>query len=445
MRLVPRTLRTRIALLGVTVTGVWVVALTLGFVLVLGAQLDQQADSVLRTRAEAVASTVEVAADGAVSVREGPDDGSDEASDVGTWVFAGTTVVDAASGGRPPAHEVVRLAGTGERKVEIDADHLTAAYALPVPADGPQVATVVTTLSLVPYRRTEDLAVAGSVLLALLFLGIVHLVLRTSTARALRPVEEMTDLAARWSTDDVERRFGDAPRPQELAHLASTLDGVLDQLSVALRHEQSFGAQVSHELRTPLAAVVAEVSLLRSRPRRPEEVDEALARVEEATGRLTAMVDTLMATARQSGTRPGRCRPARVLADLVAQRPDDGPRLRLDVDGDPVAGVDAEVLERIVAPALDNALRHARHEVVLSVARTAEGAQVEVSDDGSGIAQDVAERVFEPGWRADPDDGHDGAGLGMALARRLARAAGGDVAVVAQERGARVRVMLPPG
>jgi signal transduction histidine kinase len=118
-------------------------------------------------------------------------------------------------------------------------------------------------------------------------------------------------------------------------------------------------------------------------------------------------------------------------------------------DGPLEAGVDAEVVERIVTPLLHNAARYAGAEVALTARRDNGAVVVEVSDDGPGIPATAREQVFDPGHRRaghDGDDGHGGAGLGLALARRLARAAGGDV--VASDPpddtpGARLRVVLP--
>ncbi|MGZ4638918.1 MAG: sensor histidine kinase, partial [Actinomycetes bacterium] len=64
-------------------------------------------------------------------------------------------------------------------------------------------------------------------------------------------------------------------------------------------------------------------------------------------------------------------------------------------------------------------------------------------DDGPGVPEEFRADVFEPGRRADPDDDHPGAGLGLALARRLARGAGGDIALADSSSGAAFRVTLP--
>jgi signal transduction histidine kinase len=119
--------------------------------------------------------------------------------------------------------------------------------------------------------------------------------------------------------------------------------------------------------------------------------------------------------------------------------------IRLSVPPQPVnVALEADLLERIVHPLLDNAVRYGRSQVSVEVGVTGTTAFVEVADDGAGLEADEAGVIFEPGARgslatADPR----GAGLGLALARRLARSAGGEV--VARENGAggRFSVRLP--
>jgi signal transduction histidine kinase len=102
-------------------------------------------------------------------------------------------------------------------------------------------------------------------------------------------------------------------------------------------------------------------------------------------------------------------------------------------------------VERAFAPVVDNALRYAVHEVGLEVSGTADAVLLDVLDDGPGIAPETLDGVFEAGRRGDPTDGQHGAGLGLALARRLVIASGGAITVMPSERGAAFRLTLPTG
>jgi signal transduction histidine kinase len=102
------------------------------------------------------------------------------------------------------------------------------------------------------------------------------------------------------------------------------------------------------------------------------------------------------------------------------------------------------VVQRILAPLIDNARRHARSRVQLTAAAANGRVLIVVADDGPGVPDEAREHVFEPGTRAGKVNGHGGAGLGLALSRRLARAAGGDVrAEPASLGGAAFHVELP--
>jgi signal transduction histidine kinase len=443
-----RSLRSRLSWSATAVVAVWIAVLTVGANVLLAGALARQADGVLRARAQAAAATVQLDARGEVQVLGSRDDA---ALDVGTWIFAADgSTVEAPPGSPAETDRQAALAAgaTEERTVDTGVADRLRLLAMPVEDGGRRIATVVTSTSLGPYEELERLAGIGSAVLGLLLLVIVHLVLRANVARALRPVREMTAQAGRWSADDVDRRFGDDPRPAELDELARTLDGVLDRLAAVLRHERQFSDELSHELRTPLALVQTEVDLLRHRAGDPAEQQRALAAVDEAARTMRDILETLMAAARSSnGAPPGRSAAVEVLEPSVrralAARP--GLNATVDVPTDLVAGVDAPVLERVVAPVLDNAVRHAAREVRVEATRDGARLRLVISDDGPGVPAEHRERVFEPGWQADPDDGHDGAGLGLALVRRLAAAAGAEVTVAESGTGARFVIDLPAG
>jgi signal transduction histidine kinase len=439
------TLRDRLTAVAVLVAAVAIGALTLAFNVLLASSLQGDVDSRLRSQAAAAATTVGVR-DGRMIVREAADDGQ---IDRRTWVYEGRRALERPSG--DPALQRAADALAGRSDVFSDLPHRDIRlYAAPISGDGRQIGTVVAAQSLAAYDRTTDVALLASGVLGLLLLAAVMLLTRSAIGRALGPVRAMTRDASEWSEHEPERRFGTQARPDELGELAQTFDGLLDRVAAGLRHEQRLSAELSHELRTPLARIVAEIELLARRDRPYGERQESYGSIARSAEQMSAILETLMAAARaDAGLDRGRCDLAGVLEDLrETWRPVfAADEIELDVERlghREVAGVDADVLERIVAPVLENARRYARHAVRVTLRPGPATVRLEISDDGPGIPADALERVFEPGARLEADgDGHRGSGLGLALARRLARAAHGDVSAEPGPEGARFVVLLP--
>jgi signal transduction histidine kinase len=109
-----------------------------------------------------------------------------------------------------------------------------------------------------------------------------------------------------------------------------------------------------------------------------------------------------------------------------------------------VAGEQA-LVERTLAPVLENAYRHATSTVHITVTRSDGVIRFTIDDDGPGIPADELDAIFEPGRRRQHagSPSSNGAGLGLALSRRLARSAGGDVKAEPSDNGARFIVRLP--
>jgi signal transduction histidine kinase len=110
-------------------------------------------------------------------------------------------------------------------------------------------------------------------------------------------------------------------------------------------------------------------------------------------------------------------------------------------------GVETDVAERVLAPLIENACRYGASSVKIVIERQAGAVMFTVQDDGPGVSEELLERIFEPGWRDGVGRQHNGhgAGLGLPLARRLARAAGGDVRAESGGDGGRFTARLPPG
>ncbi|MFF8918478.1 ATP-binding protein [Streptomyces sp. NPDC015032] len=452
----PPTLRGRLALMALATSALWIGVLTTVFNIALDKRLHGQADDVLRTRAEAVAATVDVRPDGRLVVREPTED---QALDAGIWIFQGGKVVEKPA--NAPAGlqaQAARLAGRRETFTDTEGPGSWRLYAFPVDAPArqghtpAQAGTVVSSVSLDPYRSTADTALVGSVALAVLLLATIYLLTRLVVRRALRPVAAMSEQATRWSAAGAAERFGSEDRPAELAAFATSLDALLDRLAAVLRHEQQQAAELSHELRTPLARITAEAEWLTGRPRDAEQQAASLEAIAGAAATMRQICDSLLSEVRtRTAQTPGRSRPADVahrLAERNAVLFPDAPAVTVEVSGDAAdvsIGVCEETAERILTPLLDNARRYAAHSITLTWAASAGEVTVYVCDDGPGVPEDFVASLFEPGRRARPEDGHDGAGLGLALARRLARAAGGDITLDTAAPGARFVVTLPAG
>jgi signal transduction histidine kinase len=432
--------RARLLLAAVASVTVAVSLAALAFNVVLDRRLESDAASLLRARAGATLSAVRIRA-GRPSMPESPDAAAATAP---VWVFAGSTPIEAprAPSAVDVAARAMAAAPAGSRDVP---RHDIRLLSVPVVDHGRRVGTVVAAVSLRPYDDTRHTALVGSILLVVgvvaLFAGSTRWILR----RALEPVARMTSAVAEWSDRDLDRRFHLGPPHDELTHLAATLDDLLARLAAGLRREQRVSAEISHELRTPLARIQAEADLALRRPRTSPEYAEALANIRQNAVRMTTIIDTLMDAARHEA---GRATAACDLTDAARSAARacgplaDHQAVALDVVAPQVpirARVEHPLAERILQPLIENACRHARNRVAVLVDSVDGYARVSVTDDGPGVPPADKEAIFEPGMsRADSA----GAGLGLALARRLARAGNGDV-VAYGGPGGRLVVTLP--
>jgi signal transduction histidine kinase len=424
---------------------VTVVALTAGFNLVLVRRLDADATSLLHARAASELAGLS-AVGGRLRVGEAPDD---VAADGRTWVYAGDRAVERPRAGRLAQAAADQLAAGAERTTTLETTDIRL-YAQPIVRARHRIGTLVVGISLAPYERTERTALLASLVFAALILLAITIAAWWVIGGALRPVARMTAEAAEWGDHDLDRRFGMGPPQDELTALAATFDALLDRLAGSLRREQRFTAELSHELRTPLARILAEAELALARERSGDDYRAALAMIKRNAEQLGSTLEALMTAARAG---PHEQRGA-VDAALVVRRAVDEARdlaadrgITLGVaapESGLSVGVDVQLAERALAPVIENACRYGRARVDVRVER--ENGQVcfSVDDDGPGVKPAERDAIFEPGRRGSAGDGvQAGAGLGLALARRLARAAGGDVQCATTEHGSRFTVLLP--
>jgi len=420
-------------------------ALVLGFNAIVARTLTRDSRDLVRTRASAQLALL-ATSHGRVTVREAPDGA---ATDAYIWVFSRGTVVERPHSGASVYAAARSLAAGGARYADVSGADIRL-YAAPVTSGGRRIGAVVAGVSLAPYEQTRRLALIASLVLGALMLLVVALATRWLLAASLRPVVRMTRQAAAWSEHDLDRRFALGEPHDELSELAATLDVLLDRLAASLRREQRFSAELSHELRTPLSRVMAETELALRRERKPSDYRNALELIHRNAVQLTRTVDALVAAARhEAGSEPGTTDAYQLAVEAVGTCADLAARRQIDLElaatQTPMrVAVEPELGERILQPLLDNAFRYGSSRVSLSIDRAGGTVRYTVDDDGAGVSAEERESIFEPGIRGiqGARDG-TGAGLGLALARRLARSAKGDIEALPRPDGGRFVVTLP--
>jgi signal transduction histidine kinase len=252
--------------------------------------------------------------------------------------------------------------------------------------------------------------------------------------RLARPLERLAGAARRLGDGDFSVR---APRAgvEEVDAVAEALDATAARLDDLVTRERAFSADASHQLRTPLAALRLELEAIELRG---GDVAAAIAQID----RLQATIETLISVARDSPQRDARTDLPAVLDELEARwrgtLADQGRPLRTTIEPRATA---AHASPRVVTEILDVLVGNAAHHgsgAITVVARASGGTvAVEVGDEGAGFAGDP-EAAFRR--RAGANGGH---GIGLALARSLAHAEGGRLAITHAGPGPVVTLWLP--
>ncbi len=293
------------------------------------------------------------------------------------------------------------------------------------------------TITLHAVSPTDGIRRSVGALSAALWLGLPVLVIGAGlmtwliTDRTLAPVGAMTRRVRELSATTLDARVPVPPTDDEIAELATTMNDMLDRLQSASVSQRQFVSDASHELRSPVASIRAQ---LETALQYPDDVDwPSIARIVLAEdARLEHLVGNLLAMARLEEGRLGP-RSEIDLDDLVMAQTQRMTGVRLDLSGVSGGRVwgNPDELTSVIRNLLDNAARHARSIVSVSVREAGPWVIVTVGDDGPGIMADERERVFERFARLQEGRSRDqgGTGLGLALSRRVAEAHGGRIHV----------------
>ena len=298
--------------------------------------------------------------------------------------------------------------------------------------------TVVAASSLEPVNRSVH-----RVLVLLLIALPVALLLAAAAGwwlarRSLAPVDRMTSMAEQIGPGALHERIDVPATADEVAHLARTLNTMLDRIETGLSEQRRLVADTSHELRTPLAAMRAELDVSLRHDDLTPAARTVLESTREEVDRISATVDDLLVLARADEVGLAAMHQHVDLHELAAAATEPfetlararGVDLRLEGAAAPAVG-DPDSLRHALRNLVDNAVKFTPGggAVVVRSGRHDGVAEVTIIDEGPGIPTELQDRVFDRFFRVDEARAGAGSGLGLAIVDEVARAHGGRVTV----------------
>lgn len=306
-----------------------------------------------------------------------------------------------------------------------------------IPAGDTVTMTLVVAASRQPVDRSLAVIVAGLLAGGGILALLIPLAVAASVRIGLRPLRRLDEQVERIDEHNLDARVDGRSAPAELRASIDRINDLLARLAEAFAREKRFAAGAAHEMRTPLAEMrtIAEVAL------RHETSDAAMRRalgdVVGATSDLETLLHGLLLVARGE-TRNGNLGrgvtdAAAVMQECAGRYQDDaaarGLTFRVSCASVPPVRGERAMLIAILDNLVSNAARYAPEgsTVDLSVAATADGVRIQVSNAAPDLDPADLERLFEPLWRRDVSRTATGTGLGLSVARTLARQIGTDI------------------
>ena len=288
------------------------------------------------------------------------------------------------------------------------------------------------------YKRNSLII---SVLLAL-FGGVATYFI---SGHALRPISEFSDKIEEVQAQNLSDSRMEENNVKELNQLSISYNKMLERLSDAFEVQRQFTANAAHELRTPLTLMQVQLDLYNSsgHPGNDEDTLQTIKMVTEQSDRLNKMVKTLLDMSElKTVGRDDKIMIAavveEVLVDLEPLAQEKNIRLIGKCGDITMMGSDI-LIYRLVYNLVENAIKynHLGGQVTVTVCRKEKQVSLSVEDTGSGIPEELKERVFEPFFRVDKSRSRElgGVGLGLALVREIVRVHDGRIAIKSKPAG----------
>ena len=265
------------------------------------------------------------------------------------------------------------------------------------------------------------------------------------SGHALRPIREFSDKIEKVQAQNLADSRIEENQVKELNQLSVSYNRMLERLSDAFEIQRQFTANAAHELRTPLALMQVQLDLYHSNSHPGNDADtvQMIKMVTEQNDRLNKMVKTLLDMSElQTVGRDDEI----ILDALVDEVLEDleplaeGKNIRLIGNCKDITMVGSDILiYRLVYNLVENAIKynHSGGQVTVTAERKEKHVYLSVEDTGTGIPEELKERVFEPFFRVDKSRSRElgGVGLGLALVREIVRVHDGSITVKSNPSG----------
>ena len=265
------------------------------------------------------------------------------------------------------------------------------------------------------------------------------------SGHALRPIRELSDKIEKVQAQNLADSRIEENQVKELNQLSVSYNRMLERLSDAFEIQRQFTANAAHELRTPLALMQVQLDLYHSNSHPDNDADtvQMIKMVTEQNDRLNKMVKTLLDMSElQTVGRDDEI----ILDALVDEVLEDleplaeGKNIRLIGKCKDITMVGSDILiYRLVYNLVENAIKynHSGGQVTVTADRKEKHVYLSVKDTGTGIPEELKERVFEPFFRVDKSRSRElgGVGLGLALVREIVRVHDGNITVKSNPSG----------
>ena len=264
---------------------------------------------------------------------------------------------------------------------------------------------------------------------------------------ATGPLNNLAEQLETLDESDLNTRLETDGLPSELAPVVDRLNGLLSRLDTAFARERSFTADVAHELRTPVAGLLATLEVCRTRSRSASDYEATIDKAVQQLSHLQSLVQNLLLLARADA---GQLQIAATTVDAAAlveecwlSFADCATHKRLHVTRELAQQCavrsDPNLLRMVIMNLLDNAVTYvdAGGSLAIQIAARGDRASLEISNSGSLLKPEDAQRVFARFWRGDASRSHNGrhAGLGLSLSQRLLAIMGDTISIESTSGG----------